>query len=166
MGGKLKNYTAQITGYKRTDNASELTLMAAVARQPVVVGMSLDAAPNAPPASPHARPAVSARSEPHLVARRTLCLVGRPASSSPRPRKPRRPPPAAPSPAPASPSPAPACLSARPEPCLVAVAQSPAALVAVAWSPTALAAPPAARRPEPPCASHNIPLELINTPLN
>ena len=44
MGGKLKNYTAQITGYRRTDNASELTLMAAVARQPVAVSMSLDAA--------------------------------------------------------------------------------------------------------------------------
>ena len=45
VGGKLKNYAAQIAGYRRTESASELALMAAaVARQPVAVSMSLDAA--------------------------------------------------------------------------------------------------------------------------
>lgn len=42
--GKLKSFAARITGYKRTDNSSELALMAAVARQPVAVSMALDAA--------------------------------------------------------------------------------------------------------------------------
>jgi hypothetical protein len=42
--GRLKSFAARITDYKRIDNSSELALMAAVAKQPVAVGLALDAA--------------------------------------------------------------------------------------------------------------------------
>ncbi|CAN6250656.1 unnamed protein product [Urochloa humidicola] len=41
--GKLKNHAAKTSGYKRIDDNTELALMAAVARQPVAVGVAVDA---------------------------------------------------------------------------------------------------------------------------
>lgn len=38
---KLKHHAAQITGFRRTDNVSELALMAALQKQPVAVSMAL-----------------------------------------------------------------------------------------------------------------------------
>lgn len=41
--GKIKHHAATITGFKRPDSSTEQALMAAVAQQPVAVGLALDA---------------------------------------------------------------------------------------------------------------------------